>query len=552
MASFWQTSAVEISPGLRSSRRYLALHLPRWATDSLKRADPVLAASGRPLVLWEKQRGAMKLVELDAAASALGLFIGQNLSDARAIVPLLDAHEIDRETTARIFADLADWHSNASPIVAIVTDISPWGDLVLDITGVSHLFDGEAQMLKQLEGRLSGLGYAVMGSIASTVGAAWALARYMPGQVLAEGNEQAMLRSLPVAALRLETEQVESLKQFGLKQIGQLYSRDRHSLQARFGTSLLLRLDQALGWLEEKITPRLPLAEFSVERRFPEPIGLIEDVLLTAHDLAVTLSVQLERAGMGAQTFHLFLYRVDHKVMTLAVNSARATRDAAHIGRLFSYRAERLEGEYDAGFGIDMIRLSATSLNPLGATQSGAFGNDDGAASLDTLYDLMSSRLGPLSVLRPVEVNSYIPELAVRLEAAVAPSPSHTEEPPPVTRPRPIRLLPQPEAIAVIAEVPDAPPSLMVWRRVSYRFVRASGPERIAAEWQHASLRLALTDSAIEASQGEAAAGFYHEGRSTRDYYTAEDEAGRRFWLFRLGLLGIAPEPRWYLHGIFA
>jgi protein ImuB len=527
------------------------LHLPRWATDCLKRADPALAASARPLVLWERQRGAMKIVELDAAASRLDLFIGQNLSDARAIVPGLEAREIDRDQIARVFADFADWHSNASPIVAIVTDMSPWGDLVLDITGVSHLFGGEPGMLERLMGRLATLGYTVTGAVASTLGAAWALARYLPNRIVAEGSEQAALEALPVAALRLAPEQIESLRQFGLKQVGQLYARDRRALQARFGTALLLRLDQALGWLEEKVTPRLPLAEHFVERRFPEPIALIEDVLLTAHDLAVTLALQLEAAGLGAQTFHLFLYRVDHKVMALSVNAARATRNPVHIGRLFSYRAERLEGEYDAGFGIDMIRLAATSLSPLGAVQTGAFGSDDGAATLDGLYDLMSSRLGALAVVRSIPANSYIPELAVRLEPAVAPSPPPREAVPPVARPRPLRLLPQPEPIIVIAEVPDAPPSRMIWRRVSYRFAKASGPERLAAEWQNLPLRLALSEPALEAAFVDGAA-FYHEGQQTRDYYVAEDEAGRRFWVFRLGLFGISDEPRWYLHGLFA
>ncbi len=529
------------------------LHLPRWATDCLKRADPSLAASGRPFVLWERQRGAMKIVELDDAASSKGLLVGQNLSDARAIVADLEAREIDREYLSNVFADFADWHSNASPIVSIVTDVSPWGDLALDISGVSHLFGGEAQMLQRLSERLTSLGYTVVGAIASTLGTAWAMARYLPNRIVVEGNEQAALRSLPVAALRLEVQQVENLKQFGLRQIGQLYQRDRHVLQARFGTSLLLRLDQALGWLEEKVMPRLPFAEYFVERRFPEPIALIEDVLLTAHDLAVTLSLRLEMSGLGAQTFHLFLYRVDHKVMTLSVNSARATREAAHIGRLFSYRAERLEGEYDAGFGIDMIRLAASSLSPLDATQTGAFGADDGAASLDTLYDLMSSRLGALSVVRSQPVNTYIPEQAVRLDAAIAPMPVSGEIPPAVVRPRPLRLLPQPEPILVTAEVPDAPPSRMIWRRVSYRFARAAGPERLAMEWQNMPLRLQLTPASIEAAMAEeTTTSFYFEGHHTRDYYVAEDADGRRFWLFRLGLLGIAHEPRWYLHGFFA
>src|SRR5690606_21572116 len=137
------------------------------------------------------------------------------------------------------------------------------------------------QMLETLTGRLAALGYTVTGAVASTLGCAWALARYFPNRVVAEGNEHDVLRTLPVAALRLEAAQIDSLRQFGLKHIGQLYARDRHALQARFGTSLLLRLDQALGWLEEKLTPRLPLAAHVVERRFPEHIGLIEDVLLT-------------------------------------------------------------------------------------------------------------------------------------------------------------------------------------------------------------------------------------------------------------------------------
>jgi protein ImuB len=526
------------------------LHLPRWATDCLKRADPALAASTHPLVLWEKQRGAMKLVALDERASSAGLFVGQNLTDARAIAPEIVAREIDRDYIARVFADFADWHTNASPMVSILTHAEAWGDLVLDITGVSHLFGGEDQMLATLTGRLSTLGYTALGAIASTIGAAWSMSRHAPGRVLAEGGEARALAQMPVSALRLDTEQVENLKQFGLKTIGQLYERDRRALQARFGVSLLLRLDQALGWLEEKVAPRIALADYSVERRFPEPLALIEDVLLTAHDLAVTLSYVLERNGIGAQAFHLFLYRVDHKVMTLSVNSARATRDASHIGRLFSYRAERLEGDYDAGFGIDMIRLAASSTSELDAVQAGAFGSDDGAATLDGLYDRMSSRLGLLSVVRSEPVNSHVPEQALQLAPAIAFMPPRKEVPPDVSLPRPLRLLPQPEPIIVIAEVPDAPPAQMVWRRILYRFVKASGPERLAAEWQHMNLRLQLIPASIDAAQ-QATARYYFEGKQTRDYYLAEDNEGRRFWLFRAGLFGISEDPRWFMHGVF-
>lgn len=528
------------------------LHLPRWATDCLRRADPSLKNSNRPLALWERQRGAMKLVALDAAASAKGLVVGQTISDARAIVPDLEVREIDRGYTEQVFADLADWHSNASPIVSIHHHDTPWGDLVLDISGVSHLFGGEEPMLNLLTSRLERLGLSVSGSVASTVGAAWAIARYSAGQIVAEGMEERAMTNLPVAALRLDDDQIENLKQFGLRNVGELYGRDRRSLQARFGYSLLLRLDQALGWVEEKIVPRLPLIDRSVERRFPEPIALIEDVLMTAHDLAVSLSIALEADGVGGQSFHLFLYRVDHKVMTLTVNSARATRDPAHIGRLFSYRAERLEGEYDAGFGIDMVRLAVSSLSALDAVQIGAFASNDGAVDLDTLFDLMSSRLGTFAVLRPRLANHYMPEKAMFLEAVVAGSPKQALMRA-VDRPRPLRMLPQPEPITVLAEVPDAPPVSMVWRRISYRFAKAYGPERLGENWLRSEARLIQTPQTAELA---AAPGnlehYYVEGDESRDYYVVEDENGHRFWLFRQGQFGIAAEPRWYIHGLFS
>ena len=417
MASLWLTSP---SPDPLPARRHLALCLPRWATDCLKRADPAVAALDGPFVLWERQSNAMRLAAVDDHAARHGLYPTQSLSDARAQVPSVVAREIDRGFLQHRFADFADWQTWASPIVAVHDVVNPYGDLVLDIAGVSHLFGGEAELLERVTSRLHNLGYAAHGAIADSIGAAWALARFAPGTIVDARDTSAALARLPMSALRIPTTIVDGLAQLGLKQVGQLYSRDRKALQARFGQQLILRLDQALGRIAERVVPRLPIPDRSVERRFADPIAMIDDVLLTAHDLALRLSSQLESEGIGAQTFHLLLYRVDHKVMALSVNAARATRDPGHITRLFKHRAERLSGEYDAGFGIDMIRLAASSVSPVSAAQVGAFDTDDGAADLDRLYDRMASRLGPLAVVRSKFVNTHIPERAVKLEPAIA------------------------------------------------------------------------------------------------------------------------------------
>jgi len=548
---------------LLAERRFLVLFLPDWATDYLKRRDRDLAG---PLALYERIKGGMRLAAIDALAAQSGLSVGQNLTDARAMLPGLVVREINRPMLEAVFADFADWHSNASPLVAVLTDKTAFGDLVLDITGVSHLFKGETAMLRSLLTRLRSLGYAVHGAIAPTIGAAWALSHFARSQVLEAAKLDQALDTLSVAALRLTQDQVAGLTQMGLKTIGQLRNRDRKALQARFGISLLMRIDQAYGRIEERMTPRLPVAEHYAERRFAEPIGLLDDVLMTAHDLAVQLGIRLEGEGLGAQAFHLFLYRVDHKVMTLSVNSGRLTRDAAHIARLFSNRSERLSGEYDPGFGIDMIRLAASSVSQLDAVQLGAFSSGTGTEELDQLYDRMTSRLGPLAVVRSAFVNTHIPERAVRLEPLIARSEDNPLALPSTKIERPLRLLPQPEPISVIAQVPDGPPASMVWRRITYLFVKASGAERMSPEWQHSKQRLELAEKP-EAEPDErerkrpsplklTTAPFrslelYREGDRSRDYYIAEDEAGRRFWLYREGIYGIAAQPEWFMHGIF-
>jgi protein ImuB len=101
-------------------------------------------------------------------------------------------------------------------------------------------------------------------------------------------------------------------------------------------------------------------------------------------------------------------------------------------------------------------------------------------------------------------------------------------------QPRPVRLFMPPEPVEAVWVLPDEPPFRFTWRRRAHRVRRAEGPERIAEEWW------AVSVAAAAVSAG-----------AIRDYYRVEDEAGRRFWLFRAGLPGESPL-RWFIHGVFA
>src|SRR5690606_38130937 len=219
---------------------------------------------GSPLALYERIKGGLRISAVDAEASRAGIRVGQTLADARALLPGLITKEMDRSWLEAGFADFADWHSNASPLVAVMNDVTGFGDLVLDITGVDHLFGGERAMLRSMLTRLRTLGYTVAGAVASTIGAAWAVSHFARSQVIEDKDLFDVLDALPVAALRLNSNQIATLAQMGLETIGQLRQRPRKPLQARFGLSLLTRIDQAYAHVLERMTPRLSAIEHHV------------------------------------------------------------------------------------------------------------------------------------------------------------------------------------------------------------------------------------------------------------------------------------------------
>ena len=104
---------------------------------------------------------------------------------------------------------------------------------------------------------------------------------------------------LPVAALRIEDEIAVRLATMGLSRVADLAARPRAPLAARFGETLLRRLDQALGVQDEPITPRLPLPSAMAEQRFAEPIAIEAQVLGTIEHLARELARVLERRRGG-------------------------------------------------------------------------------------------------------------------------------------------------------------------------------------------------------------------------------------------------------------
>ncbi len=519
-------------------RRILALWFPRLPADRVrrKRFGPAWriekAPEGPGLVFWRREGNADRLAAVDEKAATLGLSPGMALADARAMHPGLEILEEDVAADGRLLSGLADWCDRYTPLVAFDGE----DGLFLDITGCAHLFGGEKAMLADTLSRLMHLGFAVRGALASTAGAAHAAARFSGTAIVEPGGEQSLLEPLPLACLRLEPATRAGLESVGLKTVAQLGAAPRAPLARRFGATLLVRLDRALGRLDEPLSPRLALPLVSAERRLAEPVSRTEDIEHLVFMLARSLAGELERRGEGARLVELALYRLDGAVSRLAVGASRPMRDPAALKRLFRERLAALGDDLDAGFGFDMARLSVMEVAAFDERQERLDGDRTEAPeeALALLTDRIRARLGAQALLAPTFVDSRLPERAARLTPiaalpAAAPPPVGDDTVAPESDSvRPLRLFAPAEPVEAVAEVPDGPPVRFRWRRALYRIARAEGPERLAPEWW----------------RGDA-------GR-TRDYYRVEDETGRRWWLCRHGLYGETAEPRWYLQGAFA
>ncbi|RUW66623.1 DNA polymerase Y family protein, partial [Mesorhizobium sp. M1E.F.Ca.ET.063.01.1.1] len=247
---------------------------------------------------------------------------------------------------------------------------------------------------------------------------------------------------------RIAPETRASLESVGLRTAGAVMAAPRAPLARRFGATLLLRLDQALGRIDEAVSPRLPVAPLSVERHLAEPVVLTDDIERLVSRLAVALKTDLERRGEGARALALLLFRVDGAVSRVTVGTSRPLREPTLIRRLFHERLAALEQDIDAGFGFDLVRLSVLSVAAFDMLQgdlTGEMVDDD--ADIALFADRIRARLGDAAVLKPVVVESHLPERAVTTvpfaEAPQRRMPATGRAAPPMTiypPERPVRL----------------------------------------------------------------------------------------------------------------
>ena len=371
------------------------------------------------MLLYVEHHGKQEVVMGCGYAASRGVRPGMTVAQAAA---LLDRPAVLREhgpaADAAALQALGRWCLRFTPRVAVEARAG----LVMEMTGCERLYGGPHRMVEAVVKPLRAMGLTVRAALAPTRAGAWALAWADRSAVCVVRTLEELyvrLDDLPHGALGLEPGEVDGLSEVGIDRVEQLRAVAREEVVARFGAGVLRKLDRARGDAAcEDIEPIRRWEPPAATVRFEGPTTRVEAVERAVHGLCDELAERLRERLRAAGTLTLEVERLDRdlrvEVVRETVTLSRPSRDAKHLWSMLRPHVERLH----LGRGVEAFKLTAKQAPRVGLTQMGrstaAVHGAELAAAEAVLVDVLSARLGAGVVVRPVAVETHVPEAALR------------------------------------------------------------------------------------------------------------------------------------------
>jgi len=444
------------------------------------------------------------VVACNSAARRCGVRDGMPVSAAWALASDLKIAVRDAGAERAALERIAAWALQFTPTV----NITPPADVLLELAGSLKLFGGLHHLRVQVRKGLSAIGYSAVIACAPTPFAAQLFAR--AGLSVKIERQDALLRGLgrlPVELLDQPPGIISTLRDIGVRTLGDCLALPRDGLARRFGPNLLDGLDRALGSIPDPRANFVPPPAFAASLELPAPVIQSEMLLFAARRLLVELCGFLAATGSGAQHLRFVLAHEDRVGTQVEMKLVAASRDPVHLSEILRERLSRVSLPCPA----TAITLTSEGLLPL-SSHNLSFLPDSSQRTrvVARLVERLHARLGDDAVAGLAAVADHRPECAWRVckpgnDGVTDELPYH----PPFSRP--LWLLHCPQPLKEVASIPccDGPLTLL------------AGPERIESGW-------------------------WDEGEVARDYFIARNYASL-LWIYR--------ERRgsgcWYLHGIF-
>ncbi|MDB2687370.1 DNA polymerase Y family protein [Mariniblastus sp.] len=570
--------------------RILCVWLPNWPIQRLVVQRPELRRQQVLLFRRDSRRGQLVNAASPLARQA-GCCVGMPLSEAKSLLRRSQSQETflfehDLKQDLQAIEQLCQSLESFSPTVGLESieerDFKRGkrpAALLLDVTGLAHLFGDEHHLACRLMKHLESDGYLGRVAIANTVGAAWAAAHFLSSRFFREqqqplviaADDSHTLDELPVEALRLDETIIDTLYQLGICRLNQLMKLSRDDLAMRFGNAIHRRIDQLQGAIEEPVVAFQRPAEFNAQQLLEYPTRHRETIEVIIARLVELLCRELRSQQQGALQWRIRLLCTTEPI-EFTVSLFQPSTSVEEIMPLVEMQSETI---FQAGsnwrarggqstkaqpakkrkrvrFEVNEICVSVASHVLLVQQQRDLFDDKPrlGQQALSHLINRLAGRLGNENVVYPTLQSGAQPEYSYRLkplvdanrrrrrQTAKSKDSSHRLA-------RPIRLYHRPVMIEVTfpsassttQTIPDEslnqsattssvrnlhqPPTAIMIEQTVYKVVAAWGPERIETGW-------------------------WRGPTVCRDYWRIATDRGQHFWVYR-----DLRRNCWWLHGSF-
>lgn len=486
--------------------RYAFIQFPNYCHQQTK-----ITQSDSHLILVKERHRALYVSDLGDSEYALGIRLNMSLSEAKIIAPTIAYCIQDDDYFTQEFKNLAHTAIRFSPYVAIDDNYG----LLINITGCSHLFGDENNMLIAIDDFFSQQGFSIQKSIAPNPMLAKALA-YFANETIVNGNINEYIKKLPIDALFIEQKIIDLLRGLGIKNISDLLALPRKMLLKRFGIKLLQRIDQLSGNLESSHFYLEEKPQFLVREHFTSPLRTHDHFIHVIETLLNKAVKRLQEQNFSIRSIVIFHNDIFKRIHRIHLSSSRRNNDIKYWLDLLLLKIH----DVDLSDGIDDIKLIINEFEQTKFLQYDLCNKNPDSDSFDLLRDKIKTKLGNKAIFHMRLTTHYLPEHAIKKDFILQQRSEETSKPTPL---RPLKLFNNPIPISVIALLPDNPPAKILWKHHIINILHARGPERIEYAW------------------------WTNQPDSFRDYFYIEDERGKRLWIYATG-----DPKKWFIHGIFA
>jgi protein ImuB len=497
---------------------WIALYFPTLSLDRVERRFP--AALVPAMAVTARKGNQVYIQQANKLAQQRGVTAHQPLASALSLFPDLVVLEHDPDEEMKTLQEAAYTALRFTPSIALQRS-----GLIAEVSGSLKLFGGLKKLCRSLNQAVAAQGLQLCVGTAPTARGAWLLAQSAPLRTVINGagtQFRSLLDFLPVSLLDSAQPYLAVIHGTGCKTVADLRRLPRGGIARRFGTGLLMELDQAYGDVPH------PQKWFEAPEYFQRKMELMAQVenvgllLLPVQRMIEQMCGWLASRYAAVLAFSLILHheysaRQPNQSTSVNIRLSEQSDDSDHLMILLRERLEHTKLMAPA-CGLELIADEITAgieanLELFPTAQSEA-------TSLSRFIEKLSSRLGPQAITSLEVVSDYRPECSQRFsppgKIEFSSRGTHRDRIP-ADLIRPAWLMEIPLELKLQHRQPVYGSLLKIISR----------PERIEAGW-------------------------WDDGATTRDYFIAENNLGQLLWIYcEYDPAGENKKKGWYLQGLF-